>query len=269
MNVRENIVGFKKGPNKGWIYMTDQHAGFLFDKLDEFWAAIADARSTEEEVDFITVLIRLDGLVLDLCCGSGRHSISLSNKGMDVVGLDVSAKLLKIAKTRQRERNSAASFVRGEMRHLPFRKGVFVAAISMFTSYGYLPSIEEDLKSMNEVAVTLKQDGQFLIDVANREHLIEVFKKKDWGEFPGFFMLERRSLNAKQSRLRSRWILIDKKSGRERIFHHDLRLYSYQQLRSMFDKIGMRIEGAYGGYDSKQQFSEKAARLILLAKKAP
>jgi SAM-dependent methyltransferase len=250
------------------MYMSDQGAGFLFDELNEFWAAIADARATEEETDFIATLIKPDGLILDLCCGSGRHSISLSNKGMDIVGLDVSAKLLRIAKTRQKDNNADASFVRGEMRHLPFRKGTFVAAISMFTSYGYLPSVEEDLRSMNEVAGILKQDGQFLVDVANREHLIEVFRKKDWGEFPDFFMLEKRSLDAERSSLHSRWILIDKKSGRERTFNHNLRLYSYQQLRSMLDKIGMRIETAYGGYDCKQKFSEKAARLILLAKKS-
>ncbi len=247
--------------------MSDQGAGFLFDKLDEFWAAIADARPTEEETDFIAELIGSDGLILDLCCGTGRHSISLTSRGMNIVGLDVSAKLLRIAKKRQRDQNSAVSFVRGEMRHLPFRRGRFAAAISMFTSYGYLPSVEEDLKSMNEVAAILKQDGQFLIDVANREHLIEVFKKKDWGEFPGFFMLEKRCLDTEQSRLHSRWMLIDKKTGRQRIFHHDLRLYSYQQMRSMLDKIGMRIDAAYGGYDSKQKFTEKTPRLILLARK--
>ena len=247
--------------------MSDRRAGYLFDELNEFWAAIADARFTEEETDFIAKLIESDGLVLDLCCGTGRHSISLSKKGLDIVGLDVSAKLLKIAKTRQKDNNVTVSFVRGEMRHLPFRKGVFVATISMFTSYGYLPSVEEDLKSMKEVTRILQPNGLFLIDVANREHLIAIFKKKDWGEFPDFFMLEKRSLDTEQSTLHSRWILIDKKSRRERTFNHNLRLYSYQQLRSMLNKIGMRIEATYGEYDHKQKFSEKSTRLILLAKR--
>ncbi|MCW3980379.1 MAG: class I SAM-dependent methyltransferase [Candidatus Bathyarchaeota archaeon] len=247
--------------------MSEYRAGFLFDQLNEFWAAIADAQFTKEETIFITKLIGPDGLILDLCCGTGRHSILLSKKGLDIVGLDLSRKLLKIAKKKQKDNNVAVSFIRGEMRHLPFRNGAFVATISMFTSYGYLPSAEEDLKSMKEVTRILQPNGLFLIDVANREHLIEVFKKKDWGEFPDFFMLEKRSLDTEQSSLHSRWILIDKKSRTERTFIHNLRLYSYQKLRSMLSKIGMRIETVYGEYDHRQKFSEKSTRLIILARR--
>jgi ubiquinone/menaquinone biosynthesis C-methylase UbiE len=35
-------------------------------------------------------------LVLDLACGTGRHSIPLSNEGYNMVGLDVSLNLLKM-----------------------------------------------------------------------------------------------------------------------------------------------------------------------------
>jgi hypothetical protein len=52
-----------------------------------------------------------------------------------MVGLDVSLRLLKIAKQR-----GAAVLVRGDMRFLPFKAGAFCVAIIMDTSFGYLPS---------------------------------------------------------------------------------------------------------------------------------
>jgi len=247
--------------------MDKHNAGLLFDELDEYWAAIADARLTGREVDFINTLIKKNGLILDLCCGTGRHSLRLSRKGVSSVGFDLSAKLLKIAKRRQDQQDVTVPLVRGEMRYLPFRPETFVASISMFTSYGYLPSLKDDLKSLKEVARILEKDGIFVIDIANREHLLQVFRKKGWGEFPGFFLLEKRSLDVKGSKLHSKWTIIDKKSGREREFSHNLRLYTIRELKRMLGKARLMVKAVYGDYDDGQKFSEESPRLILVARK--
>ena len=110
--------------------MKKHNAGFLFNELDEYWAAIADTRPTEREVEFISAVINKNGLILDVCCGTGRHSLMLSKRGSSTVGLDISAKLLEVAKRRQDRQGVKVSFVRGEMRYLPFRPGTFAASIS-------------------------------------------------------------------------------------------------------------------------------------------
>ncbi|MDH5495026.1 MAG: methyltransferase domain-containing protein, partial [Candidatus Bathyarchaeota archaeon] len=202
----------------------------LFDELNEYWAEIVDARSTEKEVEFLENVIKTKGLLLDLCCGTGRHSILLSRKGWKVIGLDISASLLRIAKKKMSGKDIRLPLVRGEMRHLPFQSETFAAVINMFTSFGYLPSKKEDVKSLKEVARILQQDGSFLMDIANRDHVLNVFKKKDWGEFPHFYMLEKRALDVEGSRLYSQWIFVDKNSGKTRTFDHNLRLFSFPQL---------------------------------------
>jgi ubiquinone/menaquinone biosynthesis C-methylase UbiE len=237
----------------------------LFDELGEYWVEIADSRATNKEAEFIGEVLKAKGLLLDLCCGTARHSLVLAEKGWNIVGLDISSRLLRVAKGRMRGKH-VFPLVRGDMQHLPFRANTFSIVISMFTSFGYLPSEAEDMKSLKETVRALDQNGRFLIDIANREHLFRVFQKKDWGEFASFYMLEKRTLDAKASKLHSRWTILDKKEGKVRAFNHDLRLYTLPQLRGMLRKAGLKVEEVYGDYD-QQALQQESPRLIVLTKK--
>ena len=239
----------------------------LFDELNEYWEEIADARFTENEIKFIEKVVKTKGSVLDLCCGTGRHSILLHKKGWNIIGLDISPNLLKIAKDRMKDKQVHFPLVRGEMRHLPFQSGAFAAVINMFTSFGYLPSKKEDMKSLKEIARILKQNGLFLIDILNRERLLSTFRKKDWGEFPSFYMLEKRTLDVKESRLYSQWVIVDRNSGKTKTFDHKLRLYPLPQLQEMLQNAGLTIEKVYGDYE-EQQLQQNSLRLIVLSRKA-
>ena len=66
-------------------------------------------------------------------------------------------KLLRIAKQRSKE----IQLVLGDMRFLPFKPQAFAAAISMDTSFGYLPSEADDRVSLAEVRRVLTQRGRF------------------------------------------------------------------------------------------------------------
>ncbi len=109
---------------------------------------------------------------MDLACGTGRHLVPLSKEGFNMVGLDVSVNLLRIAKSRWHN----AQLVRADMRFLPFKPKAFAAAISMDTSFGYLPSEQDDLQSLNELRAAMVSGGIFIVDVFNREHLMKRFK---------------------------------------------------------------------------------------------
>ena len=89
----------------------------VFDDMGFYWAEIADQNQTEKQVQFIKKTLKVKGLVLDVACGTGRHLIPLSQSGCEVIGLDISAKLLRIAKSRWRD----SQVVRGDMRFLPFK----------------------------------------------------------------------------------------------------------------------------------------------------
>ena len=56
----------------------------FFDGISGYWAEIADARPTKEQVNFVKEKISDAGLVLDLGCGNGRHAILLSKAGYNL-----------------------------------------------------------------------------------------------------------------------------------------------------------------------------------------
>jgi len=246
--------------------MKQQRYVNIFDEMGVDWEVIVDRRDTEREVQFVEDAVSKGGFLLDLCCGTGRHSIILSENGVNVIGMDLSRNLLRIAKQRMKEAGIVFPLVRGEMRQFPFRDNVFASAISMFTSFGYLPSEVEDIKSFGEINRTLTDGGVFLLDVANFEHIKRNFRARDWAEFEPYYMLEERSLNLKNPRLISNWTLMRKRTCQSKSIRHEVRLYTLGRLRKMLERSRLVVRKLYGGYD-KQRLGPKASRMIVIAQK--
>ncbi|MCL5949347.1 MAG: class I SAM-dependent methyltransferase [Candidatus Bathyarchaeota archaeon] len=234
----------------------------VFDEMGIYWAEIADKSQTEKQLQFLKSHLKPEGYVLDVACGTGRHSIPLSRQGYRMVGLDVSANLLRIAKQRWRE----VQLVRGDMRFLPFKTRTFAAAISMDTSFGYLPSEQDDLLILTELREVLGKNGVLAIDVFNKEQLKQKFKsaKSSHFEYPSFFLFQKRKVNQNGDRLCDFWVVCDKATGREVTFEHVVRLYERSRLQSLLEMAGFVVKRVYGGYDG-EKFSSNSSRLIFVA----
>ena len=63
-----------------------------------------------------------DGPVLELGCGTGRLTIPVARAGAQIVGIDRSEPMLARARQRLRRSRASALLVRGDIRHLPFRR---------------------------------------------------------------------------------------------------------------------------------------------------
>jgi SAM-dependent methyltransferase len=238
----------------------------IFNGMGSDWEAIVNMRDTVKEVTFIRTAISKRGVILDLCCGTGRHSVILCRSGVNVIGMDLSRNLLMIARRRMSESGFEFPVVRADMRHFPFKNEVFSAIINMFTSFGYLPSESEDEKSLLEIFRTLRKNGRFLLDVANRDHIVRNFRERDWAEFEPYYLLERRALDLEDSRLVSQWTLVRKDRGKTKSIIHEVRLYTLTRIEQLLRRAGLVIEEVYGGYE-KQEFNLEASRMIVLAQK--
>jgi ubiquinone/menaquinone biosynthesis C-methylase UbiE len=261
----------------------------LFDEISKFWDEIADANSTERQTVFVMKNIERGSILLDLCCGSGRHSVQLSKKGYVVVGLDISNRLLRIAKSKASEAKLDLQLVRADMRFVPFKSEAFNGIISLDASFGYLPSYSEDIQSLNEVCRILKNKSVFLIDIFNRHRLEQRYKKRfifsycrniflaflripggfrlfKWKEYSSFSLLQRKEVTA-EGNLFETWFFRDKKTKQISSYEHVMRLYNISQLKTMFEKTCLRITEIYGNYDA-QKYSENSPRLIEIAEKA-
>src|SRR4051794_37172776 len=103
--------------------------------------------------------------LLDLCCGSGRHSLRFAEAGVSPVALDYSAPLLEFA----HRRDPRLMLVRGDMRSLPFPPGSFRSVVSFFTSFGYFLKETENVAVVAEIERVLCNDGVFLCDTVGRD----------------------------------------------------------------------------------------------------
>lgn len=104
--------------------------------------------------------------VLDLACGTGRYSRALSAAGYRVTGFDFSAELLDVAYHRSPALPGMPTYIRGDMRSLPFF-AQFDAVVSLFTSFGYFDEPSDDAKVLEGVARALVPGGKYLVDVAH------------------------------------------------------------------------------------------------------
>lgn len=119
--------------------------------------------------------------VLDIGCGNGRNMILPRRLGHDVVGVDFSINLLRIAqeKLNMRELAQSGYIVGGDATLLPFKDDIFDAALYIATLH-HIPSEMDRLKSLEELQRTLKPGGVALISVwaLDQPRFEELLKKK-------------------------------------------------------------------------------------------
>jgi len=245
---------------------SEELPGTVFDKMGEYWDILTSTHPTEKEVELIEKVVSNNGLVLDLCSGTGRHDVLLVKKDWKIIGADLSRNLLRIAKNKMQKEGVSFPIVQCEMQNLPFRSEVFSTVINMFTSFGYLPSERGDLSSLKEIARTVKPDGHFLLDIINRDHFLKMFKESDVADFGVFTMEEKRALDEDEMKVTSQWIISPKDKGEKLVLTHELRLYTLNGLQQMLTSVGLVPKVLYGNYKA-EEYTTESSRLIILAQK--
>jgi SAM-dependent methyltransferase len=99
------------------------------DHLGDAYLRYSFTKGTAQEVDFLVDELALAAgmRVLDVGCGPGRHAHALADRGIEVVGVDVSRRFIDLA---TRDAPPGATFLRADARALAF-DAEFDAAISL------------------------------------------------------------------------------------------------------------------------------------------
>jgi len=224
---------------------------------------------TDLETTFVRQVLKLPphSKILDLCCGYGRHTYSLSKAGdYKMTGVDLSDDYLKIAKSKFSASN--IDYFKGDMRNLSF-EDCFDAVINLFTSFGFFDSDDENEKVLKEINKVLKKNGLFLLDYENKFFFVfnDVFKKETYWKEMGdncYYLCES-SYDIINEREIFKAQLI--KNGKiEATTGYNIRLYSFPEIKRMLIRNGFEIKQVWGDYLSNP-YSVKSKRLIILSKK--
>lgn len=202
--------------------------------------------------------------ILDAGCGPGRIAVELAARGARVTGVDIIRPFLNAALESAQDEGVTLDLEQADLRTF-VRPEAFDAAVSLYTSFGYCDTIEEDLQILKNISASVKKGGWFILEMTGREIAVRDFTEGEWFERGGFTVLTEFSVVGAWEGLRSRWMLIDE-NGRKLDHVFVQRLYSAVELKRLMLASGFSSVEIYGDFDFSP-YNEKARTMVLVARK--
>ena len=201
----------------------------MFDMIGERFLALPFTQGTAQEVEFLVETLGLGTKerVLDVACGPGRHSVALAQRGLRVTGVDLSDKLLAIAKrTAELEGVATAEFVKGDARELPWQEEFDAAICLCEGAFGLLESDMENERVLNSIMRALKPGGKMALTCLSLYHLMR--RNDELSNFdPQTNMLEREEM-------------VQVEGGGEERFRFHERYYDFPGVKLLLERVGFR-----------------------------
>ncbi len=224
-------------------------------------------KEVSRECDFITEQLGLPrgATILDVGCGLGLHAIELTRRGYLVVGLDLSLPMLSRAGDEAQDEGLRINFLHGDMRQMTF-EGQFDAVLCWGTTFGYLDD-EGNQEVVKRLLDALKPKGILLLDIVNRDHVIQEQPNLVWFEGDGCVCMEESRFDYLRSRLHvKRTVILD--DGRQRENTYSIRLYSPHEIGKLLHQTGFRVTKLSGMKATPGVFFGVASpQLIILAER--
>ena len=156
--------------------MTDHWFEPLAEHMGEAYLKYSFTMGTENEVAFIVDALGLEPgqRLLDVGCGPGRHAYGFVQRGIEVVGVDISQRFVDLA---NENAPAGATFVRADARDLPF-DAEFDAVISLCQG-GFGLVGDEDGSVLRGMARALKPGGRGAFSAFSAYFLVQHLEDLD------------------------------------------------------------------------------------------
>lgn len=139
-------------------------AGSYYTEIGDFQGAAyernAFALGTTQEVGFLWDALELSAgqVLVDVGCGTGRHTRALAERGVRAVGVDISQGLLAAAAGH----GGTAAFIRADARRIPLPDGCADAVICLCQGgFGITPGGDREI--LGEIARILRPGGRLAL----------------------------------------------------------------------------------------------------------
>lgn len=192
---------------------------------------------------------RLPTRIAECACGTGSLTVRFAQRGIRVVGADLSQAMLRCAQEKARTWGVQADFIRQDMRRLslPRRVGAILATCD---GVNYLTT-PQDVKAFFAAAyAALLPGGKLCFDCSSRHKLEDRMGDSFFGEErEGMAVLWQNRLNRENHVLfMDVTFFVREEDGRYRRFReqHRQRAHSEQELLAWLDEAGFADARAYG-----------------------
>ncbi|MBE6975521.1 MAG: class I SAM-dependent methyltransferase [Ruminococcaceae bacterium] len=128
----------------------------------------------EATVEFYMQILKKEGLnprtAVDLACGTGSVTVLLAQKGLQVVGVDLSEDMLTVAAGKAMDLENCPMFICQPLQELRLPRGVDLAVCAL-DSLDYITDPADCAEAIRRVYKVLNPGGIFIFDVNTPEKL--------------------------------------------------------------------------------------------------
>jgi SAM-dependent methyltransferase len=235
---------------------------------DANYSVVYEHRDESEAEQLIDLIERIIGhvparRVLDIGCGSGRHTIAFAKRGYaQVTGIDLSPTLLAEAREEAAQLQLPIRFIECDMREIP--NETFDLALNLFTSFGYFERDEDNATVILRAAEHLASSGWFVLDFLNSRWVREHFVAHDERVVPNGTRIEQTRW-IENNRIEKRLLVRNNFEAKEYI--ESVRLFERSDFEQMFSAAGLTLRHLFGTYSGGSFDPDTSPRLIMFALK--
>lgn len=223
-------------------------------------------RDAQEATNFIHKLLQFlqptaNSTMLDVACGRGRHVKTLTDKGFNVTGIDISP--AAIAQALKYE-NDKMHFYIHDMR-LPFWINYFDYVFNFFTSFGYFATLREHNDALRTMCQALKNNGHLIIDYLN----VPFAENKMIAKTEQHINNVHYTIEKQQDKTHFyKTIIVDDTIQKiQKSYTEKVAKFYIKDFEQMLAQQGLQIKHTFGDYNLSTYDTQQSSRMIMIAVK--
>lgn len=246
-------------------------AEFFDDLFAEHHLVRSDEQELNDTISFFKEKLHLQNgyTIFDQCCGVGDLSIALAKHGYKTIAMDLIGSYIERAKKDALSANVDCRFDIGDA-HEYVAPELCDASINWWTSFGYTPDDNQNIKMLQCMSKSLKSGAWFTLDYMNAPQRIKQFEDTDLAisqiNKPDCTIIWESRFDKEKNMVVKKWIYLDKLGNKTEKQGGGAKLYTTDELLSMFTSCGFKNIKFYGGI-SGEDLSVTSTRCIVVAQK--
>ncbi len=187
--------------------------------------------------------------ILDVGCGTGSHSLLFSERGYSVTGIDISKRMIELAKRKASKEGSNVELIVQDMRKLDLSKR-FDCAICAFGGFGYLLTYTDLTRLFAGLKKHLTLKGLFIFEFWNvggiKPSPHHTWLRVEEEDFV-LYRLSESEFDPQTNILTMNFTFIEVHKRTAETFHetHKVRCYTLPEMKKYLADNGFELAGAF------------------------
>lgn len=229
-------------------------------------------KGTVQEVDFIEQEIGKNKSIkiLDIGCGTGRHSLELARRGYNVNGFDLSESQINYAIEKAKQENLKVNFFRMNALDMNFNDEFDLALILCEGAFPLLETDEMNFKVLENASRSLKKKGKLILTTLNVLFPLYNITSDFVNEGSTDFIQHQSNFDLMTFRDKTIFEVTDD-NGVRKTLHSDERYYAPSEITWLLKSVGfvkIEIFGCdTGNFKRGRKLTTKDFEMLVIAQK--